>query len=87
MTDRLDFTNEATTVIRFETDGDFGRFRDAVEDRYDGRMVRVQRSDVLTRGTYAAVYHSRGLGAELRGLAYGHFNGHTVNTIYNPEKS
>jgi hypothetical protein len=82
----LDFTNEATTVIRFQTDGDFYHFREAVEDRYDGRMVRVRRSKVsLTKGTYAEVYHSRGLGAELKGLAYGQFSGHTISTTYEKE--
>ena len=87
----LDFTSEATTLLRFPSDRQFVAYRDEVEDRYDGRMVRVKRGVVFTNGesfsilggcVMATVHHSRGLGAELRGLAYSQFDGTTVNTIY-----
>ena len=80
----LDFANEATTVIRFPSDRQFAAYRAEVEDRYDARMVRVVRHAVHTdaRGTVAHVHHSRGLGAELKGLAYGQFDGATLSTTF-----
>lgn len=78
----MDFTTEATTVIRFPSDRQFALYRDEIADRYDSRMVRVQRVSVGPKGTTAEVYHSRGLGAELKGLAYSTFDGSTVRTIY-----
>ena len=81
----LDYTHEATTVIRFPSDHNFTNFREAVYDRYDPRMVKINRLRVFRDGVDAEVHHSRGLGAELRGLAYGSFEGHTINTIYEKE--
>lgn len=75
----LDFTNEAETVIRFRTDHNFVGFREDVKDRYDPRMVRVDRYRVYKDGVDALVSHVSNLGAELRGLAFGHFDGKTVD--------
>lgn len=88
MTSAPNFTHEATTEIRFPSDREFAAFRAEVEDRYDGRMVRVERVRVYVdgRGTVAAVHHARGMGAEVKGLAYGRFNGHTINTIFAREE-
>lgn len=75
----LNFTTECTTIIRFPTDGDFHHYHEAVQAKYDPRMVLVARRSVSSAGTVAAVSHAGGLGAELRGLAYGHFHGITVS--------
>jgi len=81
------YTHEATTTIHFPTDRQFAAYREDIEERYDGAMVRVERVSVSHEGTTAAVHHARGLGAELKGRAYGHFDGSTVSTVYpNEEK-
>jgi len=77
----LDFTHEATTIIRFSSDRQFAEFRTEVEKRYDSRMVRVSRYQVRKGVTHAIVSHASNLGAELKGLAYGHFDGHSLPTI------
>lgn len=85
MTDtRPTFTHEATTAIHFPTDAQFAGFRDEVEARYSATMVIVVRHKVGRFGgwTEAKVHHARGLGAELKGLAYSQFDGNSVNTIY-----
>lgn len=81
-------TREATTEIRFPSDRHFSEFRDEVKSKYSPAMVRVERCAVYTdgRGTLAEVHHSRGLGAELKGLAHSRHEGNSVRTIFNEEK-
>lgn len=72
------YTDEATTFIRFPSDRQFVLYREDLEKRYSAAMVRVTRHAVLKDATVACVEHASNLGAELRGLAYGHYDGHTV---------
>jgi hypothetical protein len=75
MTNKIDFTNEATLKVLFKTDGDFSTFREWAHARYSRGMVRVERGRVRPEGTIALVHHSRGLGAELKGNAFANFKG------------
>jgi len=78
------FYREATTTIRFPSDRQFAEYRDDMTDRYQQSMVRVSRSQVRPDGSvFAEVRHSSNLGAEIRGRAVGHYDGSTINTIYN----
>jgi hypothetical protein len=80
------FNHEATTLIEFPTDRQYAAFRDELEDRYSALMVTVNRERTTVEGrTTAAVRHSRNLGAEIKGLAYGYFDGNSINTIYHGE--
>jgi hypothetical protein len=64
----------------------YAAFRDELEDRYSALMVTVNRERTTVEGrTTAAVRHSRNLGAEIKGLAYGYFDGNSINTIYHGE--
>lgn len=83
-----DFTREALSTVVFPTDGHYVRFRDEVKSLYDSQTVLVTRHMVKRDGTTSAqVRHARGLGAELKGLAWGHFEGVTVSTVYPCERS
>ena len=76
-----DFTHEATTILQFASDGDFAAYRDVIRDRYSVHMVAVKRHKVDGQGrTQARVRHSRGLGAEVRGLAFGTWGAETLAT-------
>ena len=86
----MSFTHETTTIIRFPSHQQFVAFRDDVEDRYDGRMVAVKRGAACSSGAsfrgargcvLATVHHSRGIGAELRGLAFGRYEGWILNAL------
>ena len=78
----LDFTTEVTTYIRFPSDRQFAAYREEIEDRYDVRMVRISRDQVRRDGsTVAIVSHASNLGAELKGLAYGHFDGNSEASV------
>ncbi len=84
MAKQISYINEGTTEILFPSDSQFTAFRDLISVRYSPAMVKVERCKVYTdgRGTLAEVHHARGLGAEIKGLAYSDFGGKSIRTVF-----
>lgn len=81
------FYLEATTFIRFPSDRQFQDFREEMADRYQNSMVRTSRDQVRADGsTIAKVNHSRNLGAEIKGRAYGFHDGESISTVFHGDR-